>query len=148
MTRTEAATLFPPCARGAPEAERHRPRIASAHAAGAKLDWAAFFAGTGAKRVPLPTYPFQRKRYWLDLRAAPATPSSIGQSDPEHPLLGAAVEDPNGEGLTLTGRLSLATHPWLADHAVGGRRPPARHRLLRAGPAGRRAGRRREPSRS
>ncbi|HET6843609.1 MAG TPA: type I polyketide synthase, partial [Candidatus Angelobacter sp.] len=34
--------------------------------------------------------------------------------------MGALLEDPQGEGLTLTGRLSLSTHPWLADHAVAG----------------------------
>ena len=35
-------------------------------------------------------------------------------------MLGAAVEFADGEGLVFTGRLSLATHPWLADHAVMG----------------------------
>ena len=48
-----------------------------------------------------------------DVRAA-------GLASAEHPLLGAAIEDPQGEGLTLSGRLSLQTHPWLADHAVFG----------------------------
>src|ERR1700689_48680 len=37
-----------------------------------------------------------------------------------HPLLGAAVELPGAGGVVLTGRLSLATHPWLADHQVAG----------------------------
>ena len=69
--------------------------------------------------MPLPTYPFQRERYWLNsvMRGADVG-TAIGLSDPEHPLLGAAIEDPQGQGLTLTGRISLATHPWLADHAV------------------------------
>ena len=53
-------------------------------------------------------------------RAGSGDAGAIGQSDPEHPLLAAVLEDPDGEGVTLTGRLSLATHPWLADHAVGG----------------------------
>ncbi|WP_305144081.1 type I polyketide synthase, partial [Streptomyces sp. EN23] len=37
-----------------------------------------------------------------------------------HPLLAAVLDHVDGDGVTLTGRLSLATHPWLADHAVHG----------------------------
>jgi acyl transferase domain-containing protein len=57
--------------------------IAAAHAAGAKVDWTAFFTGTEAKRVPLPTYPFQRERYWL-----PSRPVGLGE------LLASAADAP------------------------------------------------------
>ena len=105
---------------GRPEEGAIATAIGRAHAAGAKLEWEALFAGSGAKRVPLPTYPFQRRRFWIEGGMQAADASAIGLADPEHPLLGAALEGPEGESLTLTGRLSLKSHPWLADHAVAG----------------------------
>jgi len=34
--------------------------------AGVQVDWSAVYANTPCHRIPLPTYPFERKRYWLD----------------------------------------------------------------------------------
>ncbi|HEU0069000.1 MAG TPA: polyketide synthase dehydratase domain-containing protein, partial [Nitrospiraceae bacterium] len=116
----EPPATIPALRAGRPEPAALGAAIAAAHASGAPLDWGALFEGTAAKRVPLPTYPFQRKRYWLSSAASGGDPASIGQSDPAHPLLGAKVEDPSTGGFALTGRISLATHPWLADHAVTG----------------------------
>src|ERR1044072_6668032 len=61
----EEVAFVPSRREGRDEAAAISPAIAHAHVAGAKVDWGAFFEGTGAKRVPLPTYPFQRQRYWL-----------------------------------------------------------------------------------
>ncbi|MFD6342877.1 SDR family NAD(P)-dependent oxidoreductase, partial [Streptomyces sp. NPDC060210] len=97
--------------------------LARLYVRGVPVDWAAVFAGTGASRVDVPTYPFQHQWIWPagsqacaagDVRAA-------GLGSAGHPLLGAAVELAEGEGALFTARLSVQSHPWLADHAVMGR---------------------------
>ncbi|GHB61361.1 hypothetical protein GCM10010306_063810 [Streptomyces umbrinus] len=93
---------------------------------GVTPDWQASFPGT-ARVVELPTYPFQHRRYWLDTPVSyGADPARLGQLPVGHPLLGAAVALPGSGsgsgsgsgGLVLTGRLSLDSHPWLADHRL------------------------------
>ncbi|MGC4951539.1 polyketide synthase dehydratase domain-containing protein, partial [Streptomyces sp. DT224] len=91
------------------------------HTIGVSVDWTAYF-GTAAKagHVDLPTYAFQRQRYWLDQSRPSGDVTSAGLGAVDHPLLSALVPAPDFDGLTLTGRLSLAAQPWLADHAVNG----------------------------
>ncbi|WP_344867126.1 polyketide synthase dehydratase domain-containing protein, partial [Planomonospora alba] len=71
-----------------------------------------------ARRVELPTYAFQRKRYWLDPASGRGDVAAAGLAATDHPLLGAVVRLPDTDGLVATGRLSVETHPWLAEHAV------------------------------
>ena len=116
----EGPALAPALRRDREEAQTLTGALATAHASGAPLEWRAFFAGSGARSVPLPTYPFQRKRYWLAPASSASDPTAIGQGALDHPFLAAAIEEPEGEGIAFSGRLSLAEHPWLKDHAVLG----------------------------
>ncbi|MGC7103121.1 SDR family NAD(P)-dependent oxidoreductase, partial [Amycolatopsis lurida] len=100
--------------------DRFLVSLGQAHAHGAAVDWERFFAGTGARRVDLPTYAFQRQRFWLDAVAPAGDARGLGLTATEHPLLGAAVGLPDSGGVLLTGRLSVESQPWLADHAVMG----------------------------
>ncbi|MCD9875957.1 type I polyketide synthase [Streptomyces guryensis] len=90
--------------------------MARLHARGAQVDWPAVFADSGARRVDLPTYAFQRRRFWLD---APHTPAAV-TSVHEHPLLGPAFTVPDTGRTVFSGLLSPATHPWLTDHVIAG----------------------------
>ncbi|MFE1030097.1 SDR family NAD(P)-dependent oxidoreductase, partial [Streptomyces sp. NPDC058818] len=94
--------------------------LAQLHVSGVRVDWAAWFHGTGARRTDLPTYAWQHRRYWPRPLAHAADISGAGLTPAGHPFLGAAVSLAGAEDVLLTGRLDLRTHPWLADHTMGG----------------------------
>ncbi|MFE5696402.1 acyltransferase domain-containing protein, partial [Streptomyces erythrochromogenes] len=102
------------------EAGRLLLALGEAHCHGIGVDWPAVFAGTGARRVQLPTYAFQRSRFWLDTPVTAEDPSGLGLTPAEHPLLGAVTSLADREGVLFTGRVSRRTHPWVVDHAVVG----------------------------
>ncbi len=93
---------------------------ATAHARGAAVKWSAFFAGRSARPIELPTYAFQRKHFWLSSPAGRRDAAGFGQVASAHPLLSAAISLADHDGLVLTGRVALRSHPWLADHAIAG----------------------------
>ncbi|MET9701361.1 acyltransferase domain-containing protein, partial [Streptomyces sp. NPDC006529] len=122
LTRDTGDTVFVPALRtGRPEAEAVTTALAQAFAHGVTVDWSSYYEGTGARRLDLPTYAFQRRRFWPSAAAfAAGDPESIGLGEVAHPLLGAAVTLADSEGVLFAGRLSLDTHPWIADHAILG----------------------------
>ncbi|MGW2036276.1 SDR family NAD(P)-dependent oxidoreductase, partial [Streptomyces sp. NPDC001811] len=86
--------------------------LAALHVHGRAVDWAPLLPHRDGS--DLPTYAFQRGRYWMTGDTGPTRPAA------DHPLLGTAVELAGADGTLHTGLLSLADHPWLADHSVGG----------------------------
>ncbi|MFD5898820.1 SDR family NAD(P)-dependent oxidoreductase [Streptomyces sp. NPDC060366] len=113
------AVLAATARRERPEAETLLAAVGRLHTAGLDVDWGALFQG--ARRVALPTTAFRRERYWADPATTGGDVSSAGLDSADHPLLGAATLLADTDGAVLTGRLSAHTHPWLADHVVGGR---------------------------
>ncbi|MFE3190890.1 SDR family NAD(P)-dependent oxidoreductase [Nocardia sp. NPDC059240] len=110
------------------EVEQFVTMLAHAHTAGLAIDWKPLFGDRPAPRTALPTYAFQRERYWLEPgvggmpggSAGRGAAQSFGLVTTGHPLVPAVIAQPDTGGVILTGRLSVQTHPWLADHAVLG----------------------------
>src|SRR5580693_6124317 len=113
-----AAIVIPTLGREDGGLLRFLTSAAQAFVSGVGVDWRAVLPG--AKFVELPTYAFERRRFWLSGDGAAVDAAGLGLGASEHPLLGAVVELPDSGGVVLAGRLSAASQGWLTDHAVGG----------------------------
>ncbi|MGN5381742.1 type I polyketide synthase [Streptomyces lasalocidi] len=98
--------------------DRDEPRtavaaLAALHASGRPVDWNVLLPDTYGWSQ-LPTYPFQRQRYWLD----PVADRTGSRG--EHSLLSDGIGLADSTTVVATGRLSPRTQPWLGDLATGG----------------------------
>ena len=116
--RTGAAIVLPTLGRDDGGLERFLTSAAAAFVAGVSVDWRGVLDGAGF--VELPTYAFDKRRFWLSGESTAVDPSGLGQGAGEHPLLGAVVELPASAGVVLTGRLSPSAQGWLTDHTMSG----------------------------
>ncbi|MYY80794.1 acyltransferase domain-containing protein [Streptomyces sp. SID335] len=114
------ATVVPTLRRDHGDTAQLTRAAAQAFTAGADIDWRRWFPADPTPRtVDLPTYAFQRRRYWLPVDGV-GDVRSAGLRRLEHTLLPAALGLADG-ALVLTGRLSASGGgDWLADHAVAG----------------------------
>ena len=105
-------------------AERFRIAAAEAYVRGHAIDWQALHGDDEANPpalAELPTYPFERQRFWLPEQVGVPTActaqSASSIRDGNHPFLLSVVETPD-DVLLVSGRLSVRSHPWLLDHRV------------------------------
>ncbi|GLV85495.1 hypothetical protein Slala03_51840 [Streptomyces lavendulae subsp. lavendulae] len=111
--RTDGAAeaVVPTLTRSAGDARRFLASLGEAHAHGVPVDWPAVFGGPTGTPAELPTYPFQRQRYWLDApdTAAGTAPAPQSAADAE---FWAAVE--REDLASLTGELRFDEDTTLA----------------------------------
>ncbi|MEV4532114.1 SDR family NAD(P)-dependent oxidoreductase, partial [Streptosporangium sp. NPDC049304] len=111
--------LVPVLRKGRDEHAASMAALAELHVHGVPVDWRSVLPR--GRRVDLPTYPFEHQRFWPEGAGSGAgNVAAAGLAAADHPLLGAAVGLADSDGVVLTGRLSLLSHPWLADHVVAG----------------------------
>ncbi|GAA1133704.1 hypothetical protein GCM10009577_66820 [Streptomyces javensis] len=112
------ATVVGTLRRDEGDPERFVGSFAEAYVQGVEPSWDTAFGGApgrGERALELPTYPFQRQRYWLDKPAAASDVAAAGLDAAGHPLLGAAVPLAGADDHLFTGRISAQDHPWLTE---------------------------------
>ncbi|WTV18044.1 SDR family NAD(P)-dependent oxidoreductase (plasmid) [Streptomyces atratus] len=116
----DEVAFLPTLRKNRAETEALVTAVAELHAHGVSVDWTAYYTNTGAQHTDLPTYAFQHQHYWPKNSFLAGDPTSVGLSTSEHPLLVGSVALAGEDVSLFTSRLSLDSHPWLADHAVFG----------------------------
>ncbi len=87
--------------------------VKAAYEAGLSIDFRDLYAGETRRRVPVPEYPFQRYRHWVE-------EPRRQRASTDHPLLGTRHESPRGE-IYFETELLPDDPAWLSDHRVYGR---------------------------
>ncbi|HEX9307515.1 MAG TPA: SDR family NAD(P)-dependent oxidoreductase, partial [Anaeromyxobacter sp.] len=103
----ERATFLPALRKERSEPDALTSALAALHAHGQVVDWKAFFAPANPRRVPLPTYAFQRERFWLDAPASDGDAAVAASGGDER--FWQAVE--RGDVESLTEALRVADDP-------------------------------------
>ncbi|MEU5690093.1 SDR family NAD(P)-dependent oxidoreductase [Streptomyces venezuelae] len=115
-----SATVVPTLRRDHGDTAQLTRAAAQAFAAGAEVDWRRWFPVEPTPRtVDLPTYAFQRRRYWLADSVNRDDVGQQGQTGSGHAQLPTAVTLADG-GVVLTGRVSAERGGWLGGHVVAG----------------------------
>ena len=88
--------------------------VAELWAHGGEIDWAGFDRGYARRKLPLPTYPFERRRFWFPGGAA-GSPRLTGAL---RPLVESLTRSPLVKETVASTTLGIAAQPYLADHKV------------------------------
>ncbi len=86
---------------------------------GVEVDWSGFDRDYGRRKVALPTYPFQRQRYWLETKPSGIAARVREATPAAHPLLGVQLQSPLPE-IQFESYQSIESQPFLSDHRIYG----------------------------
>ncbi|MEH1773539.1 type I polyketide synthase [Nostoc sp.] len=113
----ESVGLWLPSLRpGVPEWQQLLSSLGELYVGGMAVDWSGFDRDYFRKKVTLPTYPFQRQRYWIE--NTPRKPQRQQNSTKLHPLLDKKLQLPLSKEILFESEFSTKTLPFLVDHQV------------------------------
>ena len=112
---------IPSLRRGQPQWRRLLRSLGDLFETGHEIDWKAWAADRGGRRIGAPTYPFERERHWHAPREPGSVAAGSGRGPARHPLLGARVSSPAISGWVFERVLDEARADYLSDHRLGGR---------------------------
>ena len=122
-TFDEAAPLLVPSLRkGRSDWEQMLEGLAAVYGAGALIDWRGVGDGGSRRIVDMPTYPFQRQRYWFQTKSEVAPFDRASSRHTGHPLLGSRLRCAASEVIYETrirsDEPSFIQHHRVLDHVV------------------------------
>lgn len=116
--KSKSATWIAALNRQKPDAESISEMLVALYLAGHNVDWTAVHSDASWRRIPLPTYPFQRKRYWIEEDKVDAEQSRNVVERP-HPLVGTRI-DSNSKDVRYEARYGVQHTGYFTDHRVAG----------------------------
>lgn len=121
--RSASVALVPSLRGGSDDARRLREAAATLYESGFPIDWAGMDDGGQARRIAIPSYPFERKDHWYET----GPQGSMGNSGPlptraadhvDHPLLGTRLRAPGLSGVTFQSLLEPSEPRYLGSYRV------------------------------
>jgi acyl transferase domain-containing protein/NADPH:quinone reductase-like Zn-dependent oxidoreductase/acyl carrier protein len=110
--------LLPSLRRGRGDWQQMLESLGTLYVKGARIDWQGFDRDYAHSRVALPTYPFQRKRYWVN--PARNQMENHGSGPALHPLLHRRIQSPKISQIIFEAVLDTEVLPYLKDHRIFG----------------------------
>ncbi|MBD2364812.1 SDR family NAD(P)-dependent oxidoreductase [Anabaena minutissima FACHB-250] len=94
--------------------------LAALYVRGIPINWGEFYRHSDCEPVSLPTYPFQRQRYWIEAVSPLHQPSFKLVRGQQHPLLGQRLNLAGVKEICFQSEISQNQPAYLPDHRVFG----------------------------
>ncbi|MGZ8171920.1 MULTISPECIES: type I polyketide synthase [Methylobacter] len=117
----EGCTWLPSLRQNVPEQQQLSRTLAGLYVQGAAVNWSAVYANQACRWASVPTYPFQRKRFWVETSTPGKTAHKPSSSGLAHPLLDRMIRSPLLESILFETRFGEAELPVLRDHHIFGK---------------------------